>query len=69
MGHLLNVLTLPLSSLIAFVKQKGPQGFIAWVRETFSGCWLQTAELRAQLCGGFQLRLLMPLSPWPTAGP
>ena len=68
-GHLLNVLTLSLSSLIAFVKEKGPQGFIAWVRETLGGRWLQTEVVRAQLCGGFQLRLLMPLPPWPIAGP
>lgn len=68
-GHLLNVLALCLSSLITFVKERGPQGFIAWVRETLSGRWLQTAELSSQLCSTFQLRLLMPLPAWPTAGP
>ena len=65
-GHALNVLSQFLSSLVVFVKEKGPQGFIAWVRETLSGCWLKTGTLRAQLSGSFQLRLLMPL---PTAGP
>lgn len=68
-GHMLNVLSQFLSSLISFVKEKGPQGFIAWIRETLSGRWLQTTELRAQLCGSFQLRLLMPLPVWATAGP
>lgn len=59
-GHLLNVLASFLSTLIAFVKEKGPEGFIEWVRETLGGRWLQFADLGPRLSAPFQLRLLFP---------
>jgi len=57
-GHLLNVLACSLSTLVALVKEKGPEGFIEWVRETLGGRWLQPDDLGARLSTPFQLRLL-----------
>ncbi|MEW6233679.1 MAG: transposase family protein [Chloroflexota bacterium] len=68
-GHLLNVLACFLNTLIGFIKEKGPQGFIGWVRETLSGRWLQPAEFRARLCAPFQLRLIFPLPAPPGVPP
>jgi len=65
-GHLLNVLASFLSTLVAFVREKGPEGFIEWVRETLSGRWLQPADLGARLSAPFQLRLLFPPAALPS---
>ena len=60
-GHLLNVLASFASTLIGAFKERGPQGFIEWVRGTLSGRWLEPAALKARLAAPFQLRLLFPL--------
>jgi len=60
-GHLLNVLASFASTLIGAFKERGPQGFIDWVRGTLSACWLEPAELKARLTAPFQLRLLFAL--------
>ena len=68
-AHLLNVLACSLNTLITFVKEKGAQGFIQWLRSTLSGRWLQPAEIRARLCTPFQLRLLFPQAALSDGGP
>jgi len=60
-GHLLNVLAAFASTLVGAFKERGAQGFIAWVRGTLSGRWLEPAELKARLSAPYQLRLLFPL--------
>ena len=60
-GHLLNVLASFASTLIGAFKERGPQGFIDWVRGTLSACWLEPAQLKARLTAPFQLRLLFAL--------
>jgi len=64
-GHLLNVLASIASTLISAFKERGAQGFIAWVRGTLSGRWLEPARLQARLAAPFQLRLLFPLPELP----
>ena len=64
-GHLLNVLASFSSKLIRAFKERGPQGFIAWVSGTLSGRWLDLAKLQPRLTASFQLRLLFPVPPLP----
>jgi hypothetical protein len=68
-AHLLNVLACFLNTLITFVKEKGAQGFIQWLRSTLSGRWLQPAEIRARMCTPFRLRLLFPQAALSDGGP
>ena len=57
-GHLLNVLAAFSVKLVKVFKEKGPQGFIEFVRTTFSGLWLESVEVRGRLSRPFQLRLV-----------
>jgi len=64
-GHLLNVLASFCSRLIRAFKDRGPQGFIAWLSNTLSGRWLHVAELQPRLTASFQLRLVLPVPQLP----
>jgi hypothetical protein len=66
LGHLLNLLASFLSPLEAVVKERGTQGFLAWIRETLSGLWLRLEQVKERLSEPFQLRLLFPLPEVPT---
>ena len=58
-GHLLNVLAQFSTKLVKAFKEKGPQGFIEFVRTTLSGLWLDSSEAQRRLRPPFQLRLLL----------
>jgi hypothetical protein len=58
-GHLLNVLAAYSAKLIEVFKEKGPQGFIEFVRTTLSGLWLDKGEVQQRLSRPFQLRLML----------
>jgi len=58
-GHLLNVLAQFSTKLVKAFKEKGPQGFIEFVRTTLSGLWLDSSEVQRRLRLPFQLRLLL----------
>ena len=64
-GHLLNVLAQLCVSLVETFRQKGPQGFIGFVRSTLEGAWFQGVELTERLAAPYQLRLVYdpPASP------
>ena len=64
-GHLLNVLAAFSAKLVEAFKEKGPQGFIEFVRTTLSGLWLDSFEVQRLLGRPFQLRLVLktPLIP------
>jgi hypothetical protein len=57
-GHLLNVLAACSVKLVKLVKERGPQGFIEFVRGTLSGLWLESEEVGRRLSEPFQVRLL-----------
>lgn len=57
-GHLLNVLAAFSVKLVKVFKEKGPQGFIEFVRTTLSGLWLESVEVRGRLNRPFKLRLV-----------
>ena len=57
-GHLLSVLAAFSVKLVKAFKEKGPQGFIEFVRTTLSGLWLESVEVRRRLSLPFQLRLV-----------
>jgi hypothetical protein len=57
-GHLLNVLAALSVKLVKAFKEKGPQGFIEFVRTTLSGLWLESSEVRRILSQSYQLRLV-----------
>lgn len=46
------------AQLVQVFTDKGPQGFIEFVRTTLSGPWLDSAEVRRRLSLPFQLRLV-----------
>lgn len=58
-GHLLNVLAAYSTKLIEVVKEKGPVGFIEFVRSTLSGLWLDGSVVQSRLERHFQLRLVL----------
>ena len=64
-GHLLNVLAAFSVKLVTVFKEKGPQGFIEFVRTTLSGLWLDSMEVQRLFSRPFQLRLVLksPLIP------
>ena len=64
-GHLLNVLAQLCVSLVETFREKGPQGFIGFVRSTLEGAWFQGVELTERLAAPYQLRLVYdpPASP------
>jgi hypothetical protein len=64
-GHLLNLLASFAGTLIEAFKERGAQGFIAWLSSTLSGRWLTVSRLQASLTAPFQLRLLFPLPDLP----
>lgn len=56
-GHLLNVLASLSVKLVKAFKDRGPQGFIEFVRSTLSGLWLESSQVRRILARPFQLRI------------
>lgn len=66
-AHLLNTLAAFSSKLIKVFKEKGPQGFIEFVRNTLSGLWLEPEEVKRRLSLPFQLRLVFKSPPIPIA--
>lgn len=64
-AHLLNTLAAFSAKLIRTFKEKGPQGFIEFVRTTLSGLWLEPEKVDGRLSSPFQLRLVLksPLIP------
>jgi len=58
LGHAINVLAQYSSALIKMVRQLSVQGFIRFVRETLTGPWLDTEQVKQRMSAAFQLRLL-----------
>ena len=65
-GHLLNVVAQLCVNLAKAFQQRGPQGFIDFVRSTLEGMWLDSSEVQRLLNRPFQLRLVYLFPPSPT---
>ena len=57
-GRLLNLLAEFSATLVQWFRDKGPQGFITFVRTTLSGPWLDNRQVDQRLSLPFQLRLV-----------
>jgi len=64
-AHLLNTLAGFSAKLIKAFKEKGPQGFIEFVRSTLSGLWLQPGDVERRMSRPMQLRLVLRSPPIP----
>lgn len=58
LGHAINVLAQYSSALVKMVRQLSVQGFIRFVRQSLSGPWLDTEQVKQRMSAAFQLRLL-----------
>lgn len=56
-GHLLNTLAIFSQALTKIVRELGVRGFIAFIRETITGNWLDFEVMRRQLDADYKLRL------------
>lgn len=58
LGHAINVLAQYSTVLVKIVRQLSVQGFIRFVRQTLTGPWLDTEQVKQRMSTAFQLRLL-----------
>lgn len=57
LGHLVNILVQNTARLAKIVRSRGARGSIRFLRETFTGPWLDPEHIRHRLASAYQLRL------------